>query len=153
MASLNKVLLIGNLTKDPELRYTPQGAAVVNLRIAVNTRFKDKKGEVKTDTCFINAVVWGQLAETCNQYLHKGRSVLIDGRLQSRSWQDQEGKNRSVIEVRADRVQFLSPAGSAAGNAASTPAQHEAPSPAAGAGDTGEEPVMDMNLDELGEAI
>lgn len=158
MASLNKVLLIGNLTKDPELRYTPQGAAVVNLRIAVNTRFKDKKGELKTDTCFINAVVWGQLAETCNQYLHKGRSVLIDGRLQSRSWQDQEGKNRSVIEVRADRVQFLSPAGTATGNAVGNtvgnapamPVSHEASS---SAGDLGEEPVMDMNLDELGEAI
>lgn len=153
MASLNKVLLIGNLTKDPELRYTPQGAAVVNLRIAVNTKFKDKKGEVKNDTCFINAVVWGQLAETCNQYLHKGRSVLIDGRLQSRSWQDQEGKNRSVIEVRADRVQFLSPAPAGSGNASALPpAQHEGPS-SSGASDTGEEPVMDMNLDELGEAI
>ena len=107
MVNLNKVLLIGNLTKDPELRYTPQGAAVATLRVAANTQFKDKTGETKKDTCFINAVVWGQLAEVCNQYLVKGRSVFIEGRLCSRSWQDQEGKNRTVIEVRAARVQFM----------------------------------------------
>lgn len=108
MASLNRVFLIGNLTKDPELRYTPNGMAVVNLRLAVNHRFKDRSGELKQDTCFINIVVWDKQAETCNQYLQKGRPVLIEGRLQSRSWQDKEGKNRTVIEVRADRVVFLS---------------------------------------------
>lgn len=107
MASLNRVFLIGNLTKDPELRYTPSGMAVANLRLAVNHRFKDRTGELKQDTCFINVVVWDKQAETANQYLQKGRSVLIEGRLQSRSWQDNEGKNRSVIEVRADRVVFL----------------------------------------------
>ncbi|MBL7130501.1 MAG: single-stranded DNA-binding protein [Candidatus Omnitrophica bacterium] len=107
MASLNRVFLIGNLTRDPELRYTPSGMAVTNLRLAANHRFKDRSGELKQDTCFINIVVWDKQAETCNQYLQKGRSVLIEGRLQSRSWQDNEGKNRSVIEVRADRVVFL----------------------------------------------
>jgi len=107
MANLNRVFLIGNLTRDPELRYTPSGMAVSNLRLAVNHRFKDRSGELKQDTCFINVVVWDKQAETCNQYLQKGRSVLIEGRLQSRSWQDNEGKNRSVIEVRADRVVFL----------------------------------------------
>jgi single-strand DNA-binding protein len=107
MANLNRVFLIGNLTKDPELRYTPSGMAVSNLRLAINHRFKDKTGELKQDTCFINVVVWDKQAETCNQYLQKGRSVLIEGRLQSRSWQDNEGKNRSVVEVRADRVVFL----------------------------------------------
>ena len=81
--------------------------AVSNLRLAANHRFKDRSGELKQDTCFINVVVWDKQAETCNQYLKKGRSVLIEGRLQSRSWQDNEGKNRSVIEVRADRVVFL----------------------------------------------
>ncbi|MDD5006202.1 MAG: single-stranded DNA-binding protein [Candidatus Omnitrophica bacterium] len=107
MANLNKVFLIGNLTRDPELRYTPSGMAVANLRLAVNHRFKDRSGELKQDACFVNIVVWDKQAETCNQYLQKGRSVLIEGRLQSRSWKDNEGKNRSVIEVRADRVVFL----------------------------------------------
>jgi single-strand DNA-binding protein len=107
MANLNKVFLIGNLTKDPELRYTPQGTAVLNLRLAVNRRFRNKNQELKEEVCFITAVVWNKQAETCNQYLHKGSSVFIEGRLQSRSWEDNAGQKRSVIEVRAERVQFL----------------------------------------------
>jgi single-strand DNA-binding protein len=107
MANFNKVFLIGNLTKDPELRYTPQGTAVVNLRLAVNRKFRDKNQELKEDTCFVTAVVWNKQAETCNQYLHKGSPVFIEGRLQSRSWEDNAGQKRSVIEVRAERVQFL----------------------------------------------
>ncbi len=114
MASYNKVLLMGNLTRDPELRYTPSGTAVANLRMAVNRRYKDKNQELKEETCFITAVVWNKQAETCNQYLHKGSSVFVEGRLQSRSWEDAAtGKNRSVIEVRAERVQFMSAAGQA----------------------------------------
>jgi single-strand DNA-binding protein len=107
MASYNKVLLMGNLTKDPELRYTPQGSAVANLRMAVNRRYKDKNQELKEEVCFITAVVWNKQAETCNQYLHKGSSVFVEGRLQSRSWEDNTGAKRSVIEVRAERVQFM----------------------------------------------
>ncbi len=107
--NLNKVLLIGNLTRDPELRYTPQGSAVTTIRIAVNRNYKDRTGEAKRDTCFINVIAWSNLAEVCNQYLQKGSSVFIEGNLQSRSWQDNQGKNRYVIEVRADRVQFLDP--------------------------------------------
>ncbi|MCM8819349.1 MAG: single-stranded DNA-binding protein, partial [Candidatus Omnitrophica bacterium] len=107
MLSFNKVFLIGNLTKDPELRYTPQGTAVATLRLAVNTPFKNKEGELKQETCFINVVVWGQMAEVCNQYLQKGRLILVEGRLQSRTWQDTEGKNRSSIEIRAVRIQFM----------------------------------------------
>ena len=109
MANFNKVLLIGNLTKDPELRYTPQGTAVVNLRLAVNRRFKDRNQEFKEETCFVTAVVWDKQAETCNQYLHKGSPVFVEGRLQSRSWEDNAGQKRYVIEVRAERVQFLGP--------------------------------------------
>ncbi|MCX5709503.1 MAG: single-stranded DNA-binding protein [Candidatus Omnitrophica bacterium] len=112
MASFNKVLLMGNLTKDPELRYTPQGMAVVNLRMAVNRRYKSKTGELKEEVCFITAVAWNKQAETCNQYLHKGSPLFVEGRLQSRSWEDNAGQKRSVIEVRAERVQFLgSPSG------------------------------------------
>lgn len=107
MANFNKALLMGNLTKDPELRYTPQGTAVVNLRLAVNRKFRDKNQELKEETCFVTAVVWNKQAETCNQYLHKGSPVFIEGRLQSRSWEDNSGQKRSVIEVRAERVQFL----------------------------------------------
>lgn len=107
MVSLNKIFLVGNLTKDPELRYTPQGTAVTTLRIAANRTFKDKSGQPQKDTCFVNVVVWSQMAEVCNQYLQKGRQVFVEGRLQSRSWQNNEGKNRSTLEVVASRVQFM----------------------------------------------
>ena len=108
MANFNKVMLIGNLTKDPELRYTPQGTAVVNLRLAVNRKFRSNKSqELKEETCFITAVVWDKQAEACNQYLHKGSPIFVEGRLQSRSWEDNAGQKRSAIEVRAERVQFL----------------------------------------------
>ncbi len=107
MASYNKVLLMGNLTKDPELRYTPQGTAVVNLRMAVNRKFRTKDQDLKEEVCFITAVAWNKQAEVCNQYLHKGSSVFVEGRLQSRSWEDNTGAKRSVIEVRAERVQFM----------------------------------------------
>ena len=106
MVSLNRVLLIGNLTKDPELRYTPSGTPVANLRLAVNSSFKDQAGQRKEETCFVTIVVWSRQAEICNQYLKKGRSVFIEGRLLYRSW-EAEGKTRSTMEVRADRVQFL----------------------------------------------
>ncbi len=106
MVNLNRVLLIGNLTKDPELRYTPSGTAVANLRLAVNSSFKDQAGQRKEETCFVTVVVWSKQAEICNQYLKKGRPVFIEGRLIYRSW-EAEGKTRSTMEVRADRVQFL----------------------------------------------
>lgn len=106
MVSLNRVLLIGNLTKDPELRYTPSGTAVANLRLAVNSSYKAQDGSRKEETCFITIVVWSKQAELCNQYLKKGRAVFIEGRLIYRQW-EAEGKTRSTMEVRADRVQFL----------------------------------------------
>jgi single-strand DNA-binding protein len=129
MASFNKVLLIGNLTKDPELRYTPQGTAVVNLRLAVNRKFKDKNQAMKEETCFVTAVAWDKQAETCNQYLHKGSPILVEGRLQSRSWEDAAGNKRSVVEVRAERVQFLGqpPSGGAASGKGSEESQSENP--------------------------
>jgi len=122
MANLNKVLLIGNLTKDPELRYTPQGTAVVNLRMAINRKFKNKNQELKEEVCFITAVAWDKQAETCNQYLHKGSPLFVEGRLQSRSWEDNAGQKRSVIEVRAERIQFL---GGAPGKTAAAPAEQQ----------------------------
>lgn len=107
MASLNHVFLMGNLTRDPELRYTPSGTAVTNLRIAVNRRYKTQTGEIKEETAFITVVVWGKQAETCTQFLSKGRAIFVEGRLQMRSWETPDGQKRNVLEVRASRVQFL----------------------------------------------
>ena len=144
MVSLNRVLLIGNLTKDPELRYTPSGTPVANLRLAVNSSFKDQAGQRKEETCFVTIVVWSRQAEICQQYLKKGRSVFIEGRLLYRSW-EAEGKTRSTMEVRADRVQFLGlPAASRdaaqAGAPAGAPREASAVPGAAQAGASAEEP-------------
>ena len=107
MAYLNKVLLIGNLTKDPELRYTPNGTAVCDFRIAVN-RVYTTNNEKKEETCFIDINVWGRQAESVSKYLQKGSSAFIEGRLQLDQWEDREtGKARSRMRVVADRVQFL----------------------------------------------
>lgn len=124
MANFNKVFLMGNLTKDPELRYTPQGAAVANLRLAVNRKYRTKTQETKEEVCFITVVVWSKQAEACNQYLHKGSPIFVEGLLQSRSWDDASGQKRSVVEVRADRVQFL---GQAPSKGPAGPAQSSAP--------------------------
>jgi single-strand DNA-binding protein len=126
MVSLNRVLLIGNLTKDPELRYTPSGTPVANLRLAVNSTFKDQAGQRKEETCFVTVVVWSKQAEICNQYLKKGRSVFIEGRLLYRSW-EAEGKTRSTMEVRADRVQFLGGPGAGPREAVAAAEPLEAP--------------------------
>ena len=129
--SLNKVLLIGNLTKDPELRYTPAGTPVATLRLAINSSFKGQDGQRKEETCFVNIVVWSKQAEICNQYLKKGRSVFVEGRLIFRSW-EAEGKTRSLLEVRADRVQFLgAPGGSRGETGPAAPEDYRAEEPAA----------------------
>ena len=119
MASLNKVLLIGNLTKDPELRYTPNGTAVVNLRIAMNRRYKDKNGENKEEVCYVTVTAWDKQAEVCNQYLHKGRPVFVEGRLQTRSWEGSDGQKKTTMDIRAERIQFLGSAKDGVGRAAS----------------------------------
>lgn len=101
----NKVILIGNLTKDPELRYTPQGTAVATLRLAVSSKFRQSE-ELKEETLFIDVVVFGKQAETSSQYLAKGRPVLVEGRLQERRWES-DGQQRSKFEVVAQNVRFL----------------------------------------------
>jgi len=110
-ASFNKVLLMGNLTRDPELRYIPSGQPVTSFSIAVNRNFTGQTGEKKEEVSFIRIVVWGKLAEICNEYLKKGRPVFVEGRLQSRSWEAQDGSKRSTTEVVAQNVQFLGTAG------------------------------------------
>jgi single-strand DNA-binding protein len=107
MASLNRVFLVGNLTRDPEVRYTPSGAAVADLRLA-STRVYTTDGQKKEETCFIDVVVWGKPAEACREYLTKGSPLLVEGTLQFEQWQTDGGEKRSKHKVRADRVQFLS---------------------------------------------
>jgi len=106
MTSFNKVILMGNLTKDPEIRYTPGGTAVTSFRMAINRRFKQGE-EFKEDVCFVDIVVFGRQAENCSQYLNKGNGVIIEGRLQERRWQTEDGQKRSKHEVVAQSVGFL----------------------------------------------
>jgi single-strand DNA-binding protein len=106
-ASLNKVLLMGNLTRDPEVRYTPKGNAVGDLGLAVNDSYKAQDGTIKETVTFINVEVWGRQAETCKQYLSKGRPVFIEGQLKLDQWETPQGEKKSQLRVRAERVQFL----------------------------------------------
>jgi single-strand DNA-binding protein len=108
MASINRVVLVGNLTRDPELRHTPSGFAVCSLRLAVNTQRKDpQSGEWVDKPNYFDVTVWGRQGENCAQYLAKGRPVAIDGRLEWREWETQDGSKRQAVEVVADSVQFL----------------------------------------------
>ncbi len=106
-ASLNKVLLMGHLTRDPEVRYTPKGTAVGDLGLAVNDSYKAQDGTIKETVTFINVEVWGRQAETCKQYLSKGRPVFIEGQLRLDQWETPQGEKKNQLRVRADRVQFL----------------------------------------------
>jgi single-strand DNA-binding protein len=108
MASLNKVLLMGNLTRDPELRHTPKGTAVADLSIAVNDRMPDGNGGWKDKVTFVDFTAWGSTAENAHKYLAKGRPILVEGRLELDTWDDKEtGKKRSKLKVVAESVQFL----------------------------------------------
>jgi single-strand DNA-binding protein len=124
MTSFNKVILMGNLTRDPEVRFTPSGTPVANFRIAVNHRYK-QGNEVRDDVCYIDIVVFGKQAESCGQYLNKGNGVIVDGRLQERRWETEDGQKRSKHEVVAQQVRFMpkrqgagGPVGEEAGSAA-----------------------------------
>lgn len=116
--SLNKVMLIGNLTRDPELRYTPSGTAVCTFSLATNRTWNDASGQKQEDVQFHRAVAWGKLAEICGELLHKGRKVYVEGRLQTRNWQTNEGQERQTTEVVVDDMVALGAPkdGSAAGD-------------------------------------
>ncbi len=107
VVEINKVMISGRLTRDPELRYTPSGVAVTTLPMAVNSSFFSKEKEKREEVCFIDVVAWRRQAETCVEYLRKGSPAFIEGRLQSRRWETQDGQKRNTIEIQADRVQFL----------------------------------------------
>lgn len=107
MAGVNKVFLLGNLTRDPELRYTANGFGVASFGLAINRKFK-QNDEWKEETCFVDITVWGKQAENCAEYLHKGSSAFVEGRLNFRAWETEQGQKRNKLEVVASNVQFLS---------------------------------------------
>ena len=112
MAGVNKVILVGNLGRDPELRTTPQGMAVCNFPVATSESWNDKDGQKQERTEWHRIVVWGKLGELCERYLRKGRKAYVEGRLQTRSWEDKEGQKRYTTEIVATTVQFLDSAAS-----------------------------------------
>jgi single-strand DNA-binding protein len=131
MANLNRVLLIGNLTRDPEVRYTPKGTAVADIGIAVNRVYSGEDGEKKEEATFVDVTLWGRQAEVAQEYLKKGRQVFIEGRLQLDSWDDkQTGQKRSRLRVVAENMQMLgSRADSEAGSSAPGAQRRTAPPP------------------------
>ncbi len=157
MAYLNKVFLIGNLTRDPELRVTPKGTAICQFGIAVNRQFKDESGATRDETTFVDIEAWGKQGELVSKYLTKGSLAMVEGRLKLDQWEDKtSGQKRSKIKVVLDNVQFLSTRGGAGGGggggAASAPAdgidqttpERHSPPPRSG----GTKPAATENLDE-----
>ena len=122
--SVNKVIIVGRLGQDPELKYTPSGAGVCNFSMATTESWSDKSGQKQERTEWHRIVVWGKLAELCNQYLSKGRQAYVEGRLQTRSWEGKDGQKRYTTEINATTVQFL-------GGAAGASKEASAPQPAA----------------------
>ncbi len=147
--SVNKVILVGRLGQDPEVRNTPGGATVAQLRLATSESWKDKNsGQKQERTEWHRVVVWGRLAELCQQYLAKGRQVYVEGRIQTRQWQDKEGQTRYTTEINAQTIQFLgSPAGREAGAGNNTTSYNGAPSYNNGPQDSQQEP--DLTEDDI----
>jgi len=122
---LNKVLLIGNLTRDPQLKYLPSGTAVAEFGLAMNRRYRTQDGQQKEEVCFVDVSVMGRQAETCAEYLNKGRQALVEGRLKYDQWETQDGQKRSKLRVVGERVQFLGSRGDAAQGGAARNAQQQ----------------------------
>lgn len=142
--SFNKIIVVGNLGRDPELRYTPQGTAVCSFSVATNERRKDKSGEQQDITTWFRVTVWGRQAENVSKYLSKGRSVYVEGRLSVSEWEDRDGKPRHTLEINASDVQFLDSGQSVEGIPVSRSAQAGA-SGAQGHGGSG----PDIDDDEI----
>ena len=136
MASLNKVMIIGNVGSDPEMRFTPNGSPVTTFRMATSRTYTTAEGERKQETEWFSVVSWNKLAETCNQFLNKGKRVYVEGSLRTRSWDGQDGQKRSRVEVVANRVIFLDRAGAVAA-AGVAPLHDEAPA------------IADLEADDL----
>ncbi len=116
MPELNSVIVAGNLTKDPVFRQTSNNTPVVNFHIAANRRYKDSSNQWQEDVCYVGVVAWNKLADSCRDRLKKGSAVLIDGELQSRTFKTEDGKNKTVVEIKAKRIQFLNKFNKAQGN-------------------------------------
>lgn len=152
MASVNKVILVGNLGRDPETRYTTSGDAVTNIRLATTDTWKDKSGEKQERTEWHNIVFYGRQAEIAGEYLKKGRQIYVEGRLQTRKWQDKEGQDRYTTEIIADRMQMLgSREAGGAPAAAEPPERASSAEPRAGA-KSGAQPAK-KNVDDLDDDI
>jgi len=145
MASLNKVYLMGNLTRDPELRYTPSGTAVASFGIAVNRTWTGQNSEKKEEVCFVDINAFGRRAEVINEYFSKGNPIFIEGRLQFNQWETKDGQKRSILRVVAENFQFIG-SGSAKGGGGDSGTFHDH--------DTGERNQQSGDLDDLsGEEI
>ncbi len=120
MASLNKVMLIGNLGKDPEVRFTASGQAVASFSLATSEKFKGKSGEMEERTEWHNITLWGKLAEIAGEYLSKGKTIYVEGRLQTRKWQDKNGNDRYTTDIVGDKMQMLSAKGERSGGDSSS---------------------------------
>jgi len=150
MADFNKVMLMGNLTRDPEVRYTPSGTAVSDLGLAVNRNFKGSDGQMKEETCFVRVTVWARQAENCAQYLKKGSPVFVEGRLKYDEW-EKDGQKQSRLSVVGERVQFLgAPRGASFhdGDAGGGSAQRSSAPPAAHGPATAPPPEMAAGPEE-----
>jgi single-strand DNA-binding protein len=137
MGSVNKVILVGNLGRDAELRYTPGGAAVATLNLATTEVFKDREGQKKEDTQWHRVILWGKTAETLQDYLTKGKQIYVEGKLQTRKWKDKDGNDKYTTEIRGDRVVLLgggSRGEGGGGRGSSTPTEEFAHAEAGGGG-------------------
>ena len=132
MGSVNKVILVGNLGRDAELRYTPGGAAVATLNLATTEVFKDREGQKKEDTQWHRVILWGKTAESLQDYLTKGKQIYVEGKLQTRKWKDKDGNDKYTTEVRGDRVVLLSGGGRGDGAGRGEGAGRSTPAAAAG---------------------
>ena len=142
MANFNRVILAGNLTRDPQLSYTPSNTAVCEFGMAINRRRRDRDGNNKDEVCFVDLIAYGRTAEVINQYMSKGRPILVEGRLRFRQWTNKEGQNRSKLDVFVESFTFLS--GGQGGGAARTGATARAAVPeAAAAGEEAPPPPAD----------
>jgi single-strand DNA-binding protein len=152
MASVNKVILVGNLGRDPETRYTTSGDAVTNIRLATTDTWKDKAGEKQERTEWHNIVFYGRQAEIAGEYLKKGRQIYVEGRLQTRKWQDKEGQDRYTTEIIADRMQMLGSREGGGASAAIEPVER-APAAEPRGGGKGATAPAKKNVDDLDDDI